>query len=324
MRRREFIGSLVGAALPFAAHAQQAIPVVGYLNAQSAGDRPFLLDAFRRGLAEGGYVEGRNVAIEYRYADNRIEKIRAQAAELVSRQVAAIVATGGNNSALVAKTLTSVIPILFTSGVDPVTAGLVASLGRPEANVTGVAWFSSELPPKHIELLREVLPRASVFGLFLNPISPEAVTAEATARQAAGASGVRLVLVRARTVDEIDAAFDTLVREQVDAAVVGADPFYTGRAKQFALLAARHRIPFAYTNREFVEAGGLMAYGNNVTDAYHRVGLLTARILKGAKPADLPIERAVKFELAVSLTAAKVLGLTLPHSLLSRADEVLD
>ena len=330
MRRREFIAGLGGAAAsplvcPLAARAQQpAMPVIGYLNGLSAGDRPDLVNAFRRGLAEAGYVEGRNVAIEYRYADNRLERLREHAAELVSRKVSVIAATGGNNTGLVAKATTSTIPILFTSGVDPVRAGLVASLGRPEGNVTGVSFFATDMPPKHIELLREMLPHAAVMGLLVNPNNPESGAVEATARQAAPAFGVRLVVLKTRTADEIDAAFGTLAQERVDAAIIGADPFLSTRIAQFAALGARHRVPLAYVIREFTEAGGLVSYGNSVADAYRRVGTYAARILKGAKPADLPIDRAVKFELIVNLKAAKALGLTLPHSLLSRADEVIE
>ena len=328
MRRRDALALIGGAAmigaLPSAARTQHALPVIGYLNGLSAGDRPVLLEAFRQGLAEAGFVEGRNVTVEYRYADNRIEQLRTHANELVARKMSVIVATGGNNPGLVAKAATSTIPVLFTSGVDPVRAGLVASLGRPEGNVTGVSFFSVDMPPKQIELLREMLPQATVFGLLINPNNPESAAAEAEARKAAPAFGVRLVVIKAFAPSEIDAAFDTLVRERVDAAILGGDPYYSTRATQFAALGARHRIPLAYVNREFSEAGGLVSYGNNVADAYRRVGIYAGRILKGAKPADLPVDRAVKFELIVNLKAAKALGLTLPHSLLSRADDVID
>ena len=325
MRRREFIAAIGGvAAWPHVAHAQQAMPVIGYLNGQFVGNRPHLAEAFRQALAESGYVVGRNVAIEYRYADNSMDRLREHAAELVSRKVAVIAATGGNNSALVAKALTSTIPILFTSGLDPVHAGLVASLGRPEGNVTGVSWFSVEMPPKQIEVLREMLPQATVFGLLIDPNNQELSASEAVARQAAPAFGVRLLVLKPSTPDEINAAFETLARERVDAAIVGSSPYYTSIAKDVIALAERHRIPAAYSNREWGEAGGLVAYGNSIADAYRRVGNYAARILKGAKPADLPVDRAVKFELIINLKAAKAFGLTLPHSLLSRADEVID
>jgi putative ABC transport system substrate-binding protein len=327
MRRRDALKLVGGAAagvLPFGARAQQAMPVIGYLNGLSAGDRPHLIEAFRQGLADVGYVVGRNVAIEYRYADNSMDRLREHAAGLISRKVAVIAATGGNNSALAAKALTSTIPILFTSGLDPVRAGLVASLGRPEGNVTGVSWFSVEMPPKQIEVLREMLPQATVVGLLIDPNFQESLASEAVARQAAPAFGVRLLVLKPSTRDEISAAFETLARERVDAAIVGAGPYYTSIAKDIIALAERHRIPVAYSNREWAEAGGLVTYGNSIADAYRRVGNYAARILKGTKPADLPVDRAVKFELIVSLKAAKALGLTFPHSLLSRADDVID
>ena len=328
MRRRDVITLLGGAAAagawPLAARAQQAMPVVGYLNGLSVGDRPHLAEAFRKGLAEVGYAEGRNVAIEYRYADNRTERLRELAAELISRPVSVIVATGGNNPALVAKTLTSTIPIVFLSGTDPVRIGLVASLSRPEGNVTGVSWFNAELSPKQIELLRELLPGAAAIALFVNPDNPESKIAEPAAQEAARAFGLRLVVFKPRTAGEIDAAFDTLVQQRLDAAIVSGDPFLGARSSQFIALAARHRIPLAYVNREFAQAGGLVSYGNSVTDAYRRAGVHIGKILKGTKPADLPVDRATKFELVVNLKTAKALGLTVPYSLLSRADEVIE
>ena len=328
MRRRDALTLLGGAAaasaLPPATRSQQAMPVIGYLNGQSAGDRPHLPEAFRQGLGDVGYVVGRNVSIEYRYGDNSMDRLREHAADLISRKVAVIAATGGNNSALAAKSLTSTIPILFTSGLDPVHAGLVASLGRPEGNVTGVSWFSVEMPPKQIELLREMLPHATVFGLFIDPNNQELSASEVVARHAAPAFGVRLLVLKPSTPDEINAAFETLARERVDAAIFGSSPYYTSIAKEVIALAERHRIPVAYSNREWGEAGGLVAYGNSIADAYRRVENYAARLLKGAKPADLPVDRAIKFELIINLKAAKALGLTLPHSLLSRADEVID
>lgn len=328
MRRRDAIswigGALAAGTLSFAACAQQAVPVIGYLNGQSALNRPHLGETFRQALAEWGYVVGRNVAIEYRYGDNSMDKLREHAADLVARKVAVIAATGGNSSALTAMALTKTIPILFTSGLDPVRAGLVASLGRPEGNVTGVSWFSVDMPPKQIELLREMFPQAAVFGLIVDPNNQESLASEAVARQAALAFGVRLLVLKPTTPDEIGAAFETLARERADAVIVGAGPAFIARAPQFIALAAQHRIPVAYSNREWVEVGGLISYGNNIADAYRRVGIYAARILKGTKPADLPVDRAVKFELFINLKTAKALGLTLPHSLLSRADEVID
>ena len=259
MRRRDALmllgGAAAASALPPATRAQQAMPVIGYLNGQSAGDRPHLPEAFRQGLGGRGYVAGRNVSIEYRYGDNSMDRLREHAADLISRKVAVIVATGGNNSALAAKALTSTIPILFTSGLDPVHAGLVASLGRPEGNVTGVSWFSVEMPPKQIELLREMLPHATVFGLFIDPNNQESSASEVVARHAAPAFGVRLLVLKPSTPDEINAAFETLARERVDAAIVGSSPYYTSIAKEVIALAERHRIPVAYSNSRMGRGG---------------------------------------------------------------------
>jgi putative ABC transport system substrate-binding protein len=330
VKRRDLLSLVGGAAaagaLPIAvgAQAQQTMPVIGYLSGLSAGDRPVLRDAFHKGLSEGGYIAGRNITIEYRYADNRVERSRKHAAELVSRKVSVIVVTGGPSAILAVKRLTSSIPILFTSGADPVQAGIVTSLSRPDGNLTGISFFAAHVSPKQMELFREFLPRVAVIGLILRPDTTDSHVAEPLTHEAARALGLRLVVVKAATPMEIDAAIARLAQEKVDAAIVGADPFYTSRATQFIALGTQHRIPLAYANREFVEAGGLLSYGNNISDAYQRLGVLTSRVLKGAKPIDLPIDRAVKFELVVNLKAAKALGLTFPHSLLSRADEVID
>jgi len=325
MKRREFITLAGGAAAtwPLAAHAQ-AVPVIGYLTSLSPGDRPHHLEAFRDGLGETGYGEGRNVTIEYRFAEIRLDRLRSMAADLVARRVTVIVATGGNISALVAKELTSTIPIVFTSGVDPVQAGLVTSLNRPEANLTGVSWFSVELGHKHIELLREVAPRTTLVALLLNPNNPESPIYERTVREAARAFGLRILVVQAATPDEIEAGFDKLVEQRADAVMAGSDPFYTARAQQFGGLALRHRLPLTSTVREVAMAGGLISYGNSVTDAYRRAGVYTGRVLKGAKPAELPIDRATKFELAINMKTAKMLGLEIPPKLLFTADEVFE
>lgn len=326
MRRRELIRFISGAAAwPLAAHAQRsAVPVVGYLSSLAASDRPILLSAFRQGLSETGYVEGQTVAIEYRFADNHIERLRTLAAELIARGVAVIMATGGNNSGLVAKALTSAIPIVFTSGVDPVKAGLVASLNRPEANVTGVSWFTAELGSKHVELLHELIPRAGLVALLVNPNNPESLPYEQGVRDGARGIGLELLVLNAGTASEIDAAFDELVRRRARAVIVAADPFYSARASQLVVLSARHAIPAIYSNREFTAAGGLISYGNSVSDAHRRAGVYAGRILKGAKPVDLPIDRATKFELTVNLRTAKALGVEIPPTLLARADEVIE
>jgi putative ABC transport system substrate-binding protein len=325
MKRRDFIALLGGgAAWPLAAQAQQPVPLVGFLSSISAGDRPHHTEAFRQGLNETGYAEGRTVTIEYRYADNQMDQLRLLAADLIARKVAVIAAVAGNNTALVAKTLTSTIPILFTSGVDPVKAGLVASLNRPEANVTGVSWFSSELGSKHIEILSEFVPQAALIALLVNPDNPEGGFFEQSAQDGARALGRRLLVIRAGSAREIDAAFATLAEQRANAVIVASDPFYTTRVRQLAVLAARHAVPMISTARELPAAGGLISYGNSLTDAYRRVGIYAGRILKGAKPADMPVDRATKFELVINLGTARALGLDVPATLLARADEVIE
>jgi ABC-type uncharacterized transport system substrate-binding protein len=326
MKRRAFIRLLGGAAVawPLAARAQQPMPAVGYLSSISAGDRIHHTEAFRLGLNETGYAEGRNVTIEYRYADNQMDRLRPLAEDLIARKVAVIAAIAGNNTALVAKTLTSTIPIVFTSGLDPVKAGLVASLNRPEANVTGVSWFSAELGQKHIEVLHELVPKAELIALLLNPHNPEGAFYEQSAQNGARALGRRLLVLKAGTAPEIDAAFAMLAGQRANAVIIAADPFYTGRARQLAVLAARHAIPMVAAVREITAAGGLISYGNSVTDAYRRVGVYAGRILKGAKPAEMPVDRATKFELVINLGTAKAFDIEIPPTLLARADEVIE
>jgi putative ABC transport system substrate-binding protein len=329
VKRREFITLLSGAAAawPLAARAQQtAKPVVGFLSSISAVDRPHHTEAFRQGLNETGYAEGHNVTINYRFADNRMDQLRPLAADLIARKVAVIAAVGGNNTGLVAKALTSTIPIVFTSGADPVKAGLVTSLNRPEANVTGVSWFSADLGHKYMEVLRELIPQAALIGLLVNPNSPEAAFYEQSTQDGARALGRRLLVLKASTASEIDTAFATLAEQRANAVIIGPDAFYSGagRARQLAVLAARHALPMVSGVRELPAAGGLISYGNSVTDAYRRAGALTGRILKGAKPADTPIDRATKFELVINLRTAKALGLEIPPTLLARADEVIE
>ena len=325
MRRRHFIALLgIAAAWPLGVRAQQpAKPLVGYLSGISAGDRAHLTEAFRQGLNETGYTEGRNVLIEYRYADNQMDRLRPLAADLIARKVAVIAAVAGNNSALVAKALTSTIPILFTSGSDPVQAGLVASFNRPEANVTGVSWFSAELGSKHIEVLHELVPQAELIALLLNPNNPEGALFEQSAQEGARVLGRRLLVLKPGTAREIDEAFATLAERRVNAVLIGSDPFYATRARQLAVLAAQHTLPTIASVREYPIAGGLISYGNSVTDAYRQVGIYAGLILKGAKPADLPIDRATRFELVINLGTAKALGLDVPLPLLARADEVI-
>ena len=326
MRRREFITLLGGAAAtawPFALHAQQPMPVVGYLTGFSASESSNFTEAFRQGLGETGYTEGRSVTIEYRYANHRISELGSLAAELIARKPAVIAAVGGNNTALVARTLTSTIPIVFTSGLDPVKAGLVASLNRPEANVTGVSWFASELGHKHIEVLHELLPQAALIALLVDPNNPESIFYEQNAQDGARALGRRLLVFKAGTAREIDEAFAGLVEQRANAVMV-AGPFYMTRAGTLAALAARHGLPMIAAPRAFPEAGALIGYGNSVADAYRRAGRLTGRLLKGATPAETPVDRATKFEFVINLATARALGITVPPALLARADKVIE
>jgi ABC-type uncharacterized transport system substrate-binding protein len=327
VKRREFITLLGGAAMgwPLAARAQQDVtPAVGFLNALGQNDRPNLPAAFRRGLSETGHVDGRNVTIEYRFAENQNDRLPALAADLVGRKVAVIAATGGGASVLAAMAATKSIPIVFTTGGDPVKAGYVASLNRPGGNVTGVSWFGTLVAGKGLGLLHELVPNAAIIALLVNRQLPEGVSTEGDAQEAARILGRQLLVLNAGTPSEIDAAFATMRKQRVGALFVGADPFLSSRRQQIVALAARDAIPDVYTNREFVEEGGLMSYGNDTADGYVRAGVYVGRILNGAKPADLPVDQATKFELVVNLKAAKAVGLTIPESFLARADKVIE
>jgi putative ABC transport system substrate-binding protein len=326
--RRDFITFLGGTAVawPLAARAQQpAMPVIGFLNPQSAGPAAHLMDGFRRGLNETGYVEGQNVAIEYHWADGHYDRLPALAAELVRRQVTVIATTGGTAAAFAAKAATTTIPIVFEVAEDPVKLGLVGSLARPEGNATGINFFSGELAAKRLELLRELVPGAARVAVLVNPAN--AANTETTLKDvevAAGSMRLQIQVVRASSSPEIDAAFATIVREQPDALFVGQDGFFNSRRVQLTHLASRHALPATYGGRDFAVAGGLMSYGSNITDAYRQVGDYTGRILRGAKPTDLPVVQPSKFELVINAQTAKLLGLTVPPSLLATADEVIE
>jgi putative ABC transport system substrate-binding protein len=323
MKRREFIAALGSAATwPVVAWAQQPkMPVIGYLGAQSADDDyKIRIVPFLQGLKEAGYVEGQNVAVEYRWAENQPDRLPALAADLVRRGVAVLVANG-TTVAVPAKAATTTIPIVFAGGGDPVAMGLVASLNRPGANVTGIANLAGELAPKHLQLLRELMPNAARFGVLMNPAELSYPIAELQA--AAPTLGLQLIFVNARTDGDLETAFATFSQQGVGAVLVFASSFYTRRMELLAALAARAALPAIYPFREHVLAGGLMSYGSGLGNVFHQAGIYAGRILKGEKPSDLPVEQASKPELVINLKTAKALGLTIPETLLATADEVI-
>jgi putative ABC transport system substrate-binding protein len=327
LKRRDFITLLgsAAAAWPLAARAQQpAIPVVGLLGATTAQGYAAQLAAFRQGLSEAGFVEGRNVAIEYRWAEDQYDRLPALAADLVRSQVAVIATIGGNAASLAAKAAATTIPVVFHGSVDPVEAGLVASLNRPGGNVTGVVTLNVDTGQKRLELIHELLPAATTIGLLLNPTNAVAEIQSKDLQAAARTLGLQLRIVHASTEHDFGPTFATLSQVQADGLVIGTDGFLVSQSAQLAELAARHALPTIFQYRAFVTAGGLMSYGGSVTDSYRLSGVYTGRILKGEKPADLPVQQATKVELIINLKAARTLGITFPITLLGRADEAIE
>jgi len=328
IRRRKFLATLGGAAaaLPFAARAQQAaMPVVGFINAGTSDASARLAAAFRKGLSETGYVEDQNVAVEYHWLEGKYDRLPSLMADLVRRRVAVIATPGSNPAALAAKAATTTIPIVFGVGADPVKLGLVASLARPGGNATGINFFTTELVAKRLGLLHELVPKAVRIAVLVNPANaPSAETTLRDVPEAARAIGLQIQVLNASTSREIEAAFVSLVRDRADALYIGPDGFFGIRRVQFATLAMRHVIPTAFSIREFPEVGGLMSYGSDRLDMFRRVGVYTGQVLKGAKPADLPVSQSTKFEFVVNLQTARALGLEVPPQLLASVDEVIE
>jgi putative tryptophan/tyrosine transport system substrate-binding protein len=326
VKRRDFMTLIGGAAAawPFAARAQQAVPVIGFLHPGSLGERIHLLTALREGLRARGYLEGQNVTIEYRWADDQFDRLPALVAELVRRRVSVIATPAGTVAALAAKSATTTIPIIFGSENDPLKAGLVASFNRPEGNATGVYFLSDGLAEKRLGLIRELLPRANLIGLLLNPNDPLTDVITTEVQQAASTVGQRIEVLHASSSREIDAAFASLLQKRAGALVLGAGPLFFTRRVQLVTLATRHAVPAVYVSREFVQAGGLMSYGTNLAEMWRQVGDYVGRVLKGTNPTDLPVMQSTKLEFVINLQTARTFDLEIPPSLLARADEVIE
>jgi putative ABC transport system substrate-binding protein len=327
MRRRHFLGLMSGAAvtLPLAARAQQpAMPVIGYLSSRSSGESADLVAAFNKGLGEAGYVDGQNVAVDYRWGEGQYDRLPEMAADLVRRGVSVMVTTGGTPAALAAKAATSTIPIVFAIGGDPVKDGLVESFSRPGGNATGISVLAATPESKRLGLLHEMVPSAKVVGVLINPNHPVAEAPEQELRSAAGTIGQRLHIAYAKNEVELESALETLVRKQADALLVSSDPFFDTRRDRIIAFVAEHRIPAVYQFRQYAVAGGLMSYGVSLPDGYRQAGNYAGQVLKGAKPADLPVFQLTRFEFVINLKTAKALGLEVPAMLIARADEVIE
>lgn len=325
MKRRELIRLFgLAATWPLAARAQGTMPVVGYMSGRAPEESEHLTAAFRDGLSETGFVEGKNVTIEYRWAFGNYDKLAALAADLVNRQVAVLVAVGGDGSARAATQATSTIPIVFGGGGDPVRTGLVASLNRPGGNATGFTLLTNQMEPKRLGILHDLVPKAALIGVLLNPDFPPAVSQLATLENAAQTIGQRIAVFRASNDAELDSSFASLVQQQVDAVLVAADPYFDTRRDRIIAFVAQNKLPTVYQFREYAVAGGLMSYGPRITESYRQAGVYTGQILKGTKPGDLPVFQPTKFEFVINLKTAKALGVTIPAGLISFADEVIE
>ena len=325
-RRREFIAFLSGAAVawPFASRAQQPMPVVGFLSSLSRSELTFVMPAFHQGLNAAGFVDGRNIVIEYRWAEGHYERLPGLAADLVSRQVAVIAAISGTPAALAAKAATTMIPIVFAIGGDPVAPGLVTNLSRPGGNITGASFYTSPVVTKRLELGRELVPRGTTIATLVNPDNPPSVTEGTTLQEAAATLGQPIQILNASTEAHIDDAFAAIVQKRIGALIVSSDPFFFVERKKLVLLTARHALPTIFADREQAEAGGLISYGASRPEAYRQAGTYVGRVVKGERPGDLPVVLPTKFDLLINLKTAKALGLEIPPTVLARADEVIE